>query len=112
MEKNGEVIQTRSDTEQQAHVKGYNLDSIGIGVAGHFDYERPTFAQITAIKNLILNKMTEYSIHPSNVFGHRVFTNNKTCPGLLWPESEIRSLFQPDIIPRQQKFFLKPGSAP
>ena len=97
LERDGRIIQTRTDTEQQAHVKGYNNDSIGLGVAGNHDYERPTIAQMISIKNLILRKMTEYTIHPNNVFGHRMFTNSKTCPGLKWPESEIKALFQPDL---------------
>ena len=95
-ERSGTIIQTRTDTEQQAHVKGYNSDSIGIGVAGNHDYERPTNAQIISVKNLVLRKMTEWAIHPSNVYGHRQFTSSKTCPGLKWPESEIKALFQPD----------------
>jgi len=97
LERNGKVIQTRTDTEQQAHVQGYNSDSIGIGVAGNHDYERPTQLQLSAVKNLILHKMTEHSILPDNVFGHRNFTKFKTCPGLMWPESEIKQLFQPDM---------------
>ena len=96
VERDGKVIQTRLDTEQQAHVKGYNQDSIGIGVAGNHDYERPTALQLQAVKNLILKKMIEHIILPSNIFGHRIFTGAKTCPGLRWPESEIRQLFQPD----------------
>lgn len=95
IERDGKVIQTRTDTEQQAHVKGYNSDSIGIGVCGNHDYERPTAAQLLSIKNLILEKMTLYSIMPNNIFGHRAFTNAKTCPGLKWPELEIKQLFQP-----------------
>ena len=97
LERDGTIIQTRTDTEQQAHVRGYNNDSIGIGVAGNHDYERPTTTQIHNLKNLILKKMTEHSILPNNVFGHRIFANGaKTCPGLKWPESEIRALFQAD----------------
>ena len=96
VERDGEVIQTREDNERQAHVKGFNKDSIGIGVAGNHDYERPTAAQVLAVKNLILRLMTKWAINPNNVFGHRDFTKLKTCPGLRWPESEIKALFQPD----------------
>jgi len=92
----GEIKQYRADGEETAHTAGRNHDSLGIALCGNFDIERPTIAQITALKDLLLKKMTEHSIVPDNIFTHRQYTN-KSCPGWLWKNAEIRALFQPDI---------------
>ena len=96
IDKLGNIHQFRRDDEEGAHTIGRNKDSIGICLEGDFDRYRPTNLQIIALKGLILQKMTYWAILPKNVYGHRIFAN-KSCPGNLWPESEIRALFQPDL---------------
>ena len=93
----GKVWQARADDEEGAHCKGRNNDSIGICLEGSFDETRPSQSQINAVKDLILRKMTQWAIPPNNVYGHRIYASYKSCPGLLWPESEIKKLFQPDM---------------
>lgn len=96
IEKDGTVIQTRTDSEMQAHTKGFNEDSIGICLAMNGDLERPTQPQLDALKSLLLKKMTQWQIAPANVFPHRAFTNAKTCPGKLFSDAEVRGFFQAD----------------
>lgn len=96
IEKSGQVIQTRTDTEMQAHTKGLNEDSIGICLAANLDYERPTNEQLISLKNLINRKMAEYGILPDKIAGHRTFRQT-SCPGGRFPESEFKALFQPDL---------------
>ncbi len=92
----GVVYQGRADDEEGAHTIGRNLDSIGICLAGNFDISRPTEAQLVSLKSLILRKMTQWTIHPNNIFGHRIYASYKSCPGNLWKESELKDLFNPD----------------
>ena len=95
--KNGTIYQGRADDEEGAHCIGRNSDSIGICLEGNFDLQRPTEAQMTSLKSLILKKMTEYAIRPDQIFGHRTYASYKSCPGGLLKESELKALFQPDL---------------
>lgn len=97
IERDGKTIQTRTDTEMQAHTKGWNTDSVGIALAMNGDLEQPSDAQLQSLKSLVLKKMTEWTIPPNNVFPHRNFTNAKTCPGRNISDAQIRSFFQPDL---------------
>lgn len=94
--KDGQLFQARLDDEEGCHTIGRNKDSIGICLAGNFDLERPTPAQLITLKDLILRKMTEWAIRPNEIYGHRIYANYKSCPGRLWKESELRELFQPN----------------
>lgn len=94
--KSGKIHQGRADTDEGAHCLGRNFDSLGICLEGNLDSTRPTDFQLASLKKLILEKMTQWAILPQNIYGHRVYANYKTCPGLLLKESEIKTLFQPD----------------
>lgn len=65
-----------------AHAQGHNYDTIGINVAGNFDRERPTPAQITALEDLIAALCRIYGIEPgvTTIEGHRD-VNATACPG-------------------------------
>lgn len=91
----GSLKQYRVDGEETAAVKGQNFNSISIALCGNFDIERPTSPQMNTLKSLILDKMTKYAILPNQVAGHRAFAN-KSCPGRLISDSEIKDFFQPD----------------
>ena len=97
LDKSGKVWQGRRDDEEGAHTKGRNLDSIGICLEGNLDIELPTPNQMTSLKALILQKMTEYAILPDQVFGHRKFASYKTCPGRNISDADIRAFFQPTV---------------
>lgn len=73
IEKSGMVKQGRQDNETGAHTKGHNDDSLGICLAGNFDLEMPTDNQIKALKDLLKNKMAQYSVSLANIVPHRYF---------------------------------------
>jgi len=94
--KDGTVTQGRADNEEGAHTKGLNTGSIGICLEGNFDYDKPSVQQMISLKNLITRKMNEYAIAPGNISGHRLWRKT-SCPGLKLTNSEISTLFQPDL---------------
>lgn len=104
IDKFGKITQTRKDTEEGAHCKGYNNTaydkvnfpnnlSIGICLAGNFDAFMPTQAQINALKSLLEQKVKEYNIPIKNIVPHRKYAN-KTCYGKrlndTWAQSLLR----------------------
>ncbi len=95
IERNGDLIKVRADTEEGAHTKGMNSGTIGIGCAGNWNIEDPTQAQLATLKKLIREKMTEHKIPPYNIAGHRSFRQT-SCPGNKISNKQIKALFQAD----------------
>src|ERR1700755_3361313 len=62
IEKSGQVKQGRQDNADGAHTKGHNQDSLGICLAGNFDLEMPTQAQVSSLTALCKQKMAQYAI--------------------------------------------------
>lgn len=80
IEKDGKVTQGRADNDEGAHVKGYNLKSIGICLAGNFDATLPTEAQTNALRELLKELSSKHNIPATKIVPHRKFAN-KTCYG-------------------------------
>lgn len=60
----------------------YNNYGIGICMVGDFTNSMPTRAQLTSMKQLVLELMAKYDIPPENVVGHRDAPGaNTQCPG-------------------------------
>ena len=72
-----------------------NSGTIGIGCAGNWNIEDPTQAQLTTLKSLIREKMTEHKIPPYNIAAHRIFKKT-SCPGNKISNKQIKALFQAD----------------
>jgi len=73
--RNGDVKQGRSVSIIGAHCRGQNKDSIGVCLIGRDDF---TPYQKQALNNLYT---TLDGCYPSlKIFGHRDFTDTKTCP--------------------------------
>lgn len=73
----GEVQTGRHPDETGSHVKGANVDNIGICLAGTDQY---TMAQWTSLNLLVNTLMDSYPVVA--VKGHRDWPNvNKSCPG-------------------------------
>jgi N-acetyl-anhydromuramyl-L-alanine amidase AmpD len=98
IEKNGRMTQGRADTDEGAHCKGHNLDSIGVCLAGNFDVTLPTEAQIAALKELLIKKTAQWSIQPSQVVPHRAFAE-KTCYGTNLSYSWAQTLTSSATVP-------------
>jgi len=95
IEPNGKLIVARADGEETAAVIGHNKDSLHICLAGNFDIDVPTQAQINKLKSWLGEKMRTYGLSPINIHGHRELQVNRTCPGCLIPRDWGRLLMEP-----------------
>lgn len=82
IDKAGVITQTRLDTEEGAHTIGYNLQSLGVCLAGNFDATMPTEAQKVTLTKWLREKTLQYNLAPISIVPHRKFAN-KTCYGKL-----------------------------
>jgi len=89
IEKDGDIWQGRPDTMSGAHCIGKNKTSVGICLAGNFDFTKPTQAQMTSLKALVGHLKAKYSI--LNISGHRKYAQ-KTCPGKNFTDVMIKAL--------------------
>lgn len=80
IERDGEVIQARLDTDEGAHTIGQNIESIGIALAGNFNLQLPTAKQRNALVVLIDKLCEKWNISPKRIYPHRAF-QNKDCYG-------------------------------
>lgn len=120
IDKAGVVSQTRKDTEEGAHCKGWNNTdfdkknfperlSIGICLAGNFDAFMPTPKQVESLKLLLNNKVKEYNIDPKNIVPHRKYAN-KTCYGKLLSDtwaSELVNKTTPPVVNQNDEVILE-----
>ena len=96
IDKQGKVTQARADTEVGYHTIGYNDKSIGIVLSGNFDVYLPTWEQTTALKSLLMRKITQYGVKLENVVPHRAFAS-KSCWGANLADSWARDLVRPNV---------------
>jgi hypothetical protein len=66
----------------------YNQRGIGIVLVGNFDEQRPTSAQLAAIKRLVTTLKHEYHIDSKHVIGHSD-VKATACPGRYFPLAEV-----------------------
>jgi len=85
IERNGTVLQYRRGDEIGAHCKGQNDSSIGICLAGNFNFQKPTSNQIVSLCKLIDYLLKVYHVSANQIYPHR-FYNITDCPGLLLPD--------------------------
>jgi len=81
IEKDGSVHQARLETEGGSHTVGENFTSIGICLAGNFDFETPTLSQKLALASLIEGIIARWQIVPGSIYPHRAFKAT-SCYGL------------------------------
>lgn len=91
IENDGIVIQARADEDEGAHTIGLNSQSLGICLAGNFDFSLPTPAQVEALRKLLIEKMEQYTISPYNIVPQRTFAI-KTCYGMRLADDWARKL--------------------
>lgn len=91
IDKAGKLTQGRKDNEEGAHCIGYNLQSLGICLAGNFDLTLPTEAQKKTLAKLLADKLKQYAIPLEKIVPHR-FAQSKTCYGKLLGDDWARSL--------------------
>ncbi len=79
----GTVEKGRDESRSGAHVKGHNTDSIGICYVGGYSKDlQPEDTRTPEQKNSLKNLITElkHQYPDAEVFGHRDFTDLKSCP--------------------------------
>jgi len=76
--RDGTVERGRDEGVQGAHVRGHNHDSIGVCLVGGKPEFNFTWAQLTALRNLVYELQDR---HPNiTIHGHNEFDASKTCP--------------------------------
>lgn len=80
IERDGTTKQARAEKDKGQHTRGENLTSIGICLAGNFDYEYPSDEQIQSLNILIDRLLKSYRIPVGAIYPHRTFAN-KSCYG-------------------------------
>lgn len=89
----GKVTQTRLVGEETMAQVGHNCDiesrcdTISICLAGNFDIELPSDAQIKALRTLLKDLQTNYP-NAKPTF-HRSLQKNRTCPGRLFTKEYL-----------------------
>ena len=102
----GKVTQTRKDTEEGAHCRGWNNTkgnspdrmSIGISMVGNFSIALPTDAQVKALTKLLNDKVKEYNIDTSKIVPHRKYASTE-CYGKLLSDTWASELVIKSVVP-------------
>jgi N-acetyl-anhydromuramyl-L-alanine amidase AmpD len=77
----------------------YNQHGIGIALIGNFETERPTPAQLAAVKRLVGTLRAAHGIPAERVLGHSD-VKATACPGKLFPLAEVSRSLLPQFINR------------
>jgi N-acetylmuramoyl-L-alanine amidase len=95
IEPNGDIKKGRHENQRGAHCyqEDMNIKSIGICLTGNFDIEKPTIQQLESLKILLKDLMNRHSILKEKVEPHRKYATYKSCPGTLFTDNLIKSLF-------------------
>jgi len=97
IERDGTARQARAENELGAHTRGQNYTALGIGLAGCFDTEDPTDAQVAALGELLSALCTRHAISHDRIFPHRKYAN-KTCYG-----SRLSDAWAHDVLAEHEK---------
>lgn len=100
IEPDGTELRYREDWEQGAHTKGQNLNSLAVCMAGNFDVELPTEAQIKTLVKRIKEWQKKYNISNTQFFNvpHRKFSP-KSCYGKLLADNWSVAIIEPQKAP-------------
>ena len=79
IDRDGTVTQARADIEEGAHTKGFNKRTIGIGVSGNGVVRDFAPAQYKSLKKLVDEKLAQYKLPKSKLYGHNAFSPT-LCP--------------------------------
>lgn len=93
IERDGGVVQFREDNEIGAHVKHHNINSLGIGMSGNFNVEKPSAAQAIAFIKVLADWSKAYGISPRKILPHRELSATD-CPGTLMDDKWATALLR------------------
>lgn len=107
----GKNYKCREDDEIGAHCnsttedgKSLNVQSLGVCVGFDGDIEYMTPEHYELLKTQVTDWQEKYNIPDSEVYFHRDFNLNKTCPGTLLGKEWLYQLLKktPNIKPKEQ----------
>lgn len=90
--------QCRLDTDEGAHCNqqiggiSMNFQSLGVCLGFDGDIEFPTANQYILLQKQVWDWQDKYNIPNTNIFFHRHFATNKTCPGNLITDQWMKDL--------------------
>lgn len=91
----GKNYRTKLDSEEGAHTKGHNLESLGVCVGFDGDVEYPHPDDYILLQKQVWDWQKMYSIPDERVVFHRHFNTSKTCPGSLLDVAWLTRLLHP-----------------
>ena len=101
--RSGLIEVARSEAEIGAHCRGHNQGSIGICWVGR---DAITSEQQKTLVSLCASLCVKYALEAKQVFGHREFNSEKTCPNILDLDA-FRDKIEIEIFNREVKNGLK-----
>lgn len=105
IERDGKYTLTRKYYEEGAHAKGFNKEYIGIGLAGHFDYEAPTKAQLDTIE-LVRRDFALYTQQADVPIKYHFEVGDTHCPGAYFMSNDWKLKILTDRLNWLQKILL------
>jgi len=85
-----EALMGRMWTETGAHVRGHNLDSLGICFIGDYDKEVPKPQLVMAGAKVIALWLDLFQLSINDIYSHHNFAPHKSCPGKLFNMELLR----------------------
>ncbi len=97
VEYDGTIRAGRPEDQAGAHCKQWlmNYRSVGICLAGDFDEQDPSEAQLDALTALLTDVQLRNGIHDGKVKLHRDYASYKTCPGTRFTRDLLDSILFP-----------------
>jgi hypothetical protein len=75
----GQIYAGRDIAARGASVAGHNQGLIGVMLMGHFEWERPSLAALTALQSLLKQLAADYEL--THLVGHGEVNAESVCPG-------------------------------
>lgn len=85
-----EILMGRMWTEQGAHCRGQNEDSLGICFIGNFDLVLPPMAQLEAGAKVIALWLDLFELAINDIYSHHNFAPHKSCPGKFFDMESLK----------------------
>jgi N-acetylmuramoyl-L-alanine amidase len=87
IEQSGVVYEGRADEDRDyigAHVEGYNSESVGVCLAGNYDTQTPTSANLDVVAAVTAMLLNRYKLDVGAIRYHSDLAD-KSCPGSKFP---------------------------
>ena len=85
----GRIWEARPLQYQGAHVKNHNEQNLGVMVLGNFDRQRPTDAQLSMLRETIVQFRGRHQVPVERIYTHQEL-NVTNCPGSRLQQNMVR----------------------